>query len=206
MRRLGRLAGGSAESGARRDSRGRRRRRLTRDSGAAQDSSRPGASRTRRSGDVPRSPQRRTVQGRTQPVRSRKRQLETPVRRRPDQNRPERRKMKSRRTRAGHAGEAGGRTGKIPDDRQWRKFHQGFCRPIQSGCGRNAAATISGADHAGGTRHPASSIVAAVHWTDRSFRMTSAPARYPPLAVAGASPALPQPFSRSPERRLGRLA
>ena len=114
--------------------------------------------------------------------------------------------MKSRRTRAGHAGEAGGRTGKIPDDRQWRKFHQGFCRPIQSGCGRNAAATISGAGHAGGTRHPASSIVAAVHWTDRSFRMTSAPARYPPLAVAGASPALPQPFSRIPERRLGRLA
>ena len=38
---------------------------------------------------------------------------------------------------------------------------------------------------------PATSIVATVPWTDRSFQLTSPPAKHPPLAVAGGSPRFP---------------
>ena len=39
-----------------------------------------------------------------------------------------------------------------------------------------------------GGRSSASSIDATAHWADRLFRMTSAPMRFPPPAVIGASP------------------
>ena len=38
---------------------------------------------------------------------------------------------------------------------------------------------------------PATSIVATVPWTDRSFQLTSEPMRFPPLEVIGSSPRSP---------------